>query len=135
MFSYNTDSLGYQSFKWVSRALVLSLSLRDTINGLLLVLDPFLIPTFGLVFWACAPIILNPIIYIYIYIYIYICHWIPNFAIKKMRDLLVTKYLQRIRTLIKYMNDHYHKFTNSLEDTYRFHYSIYLRIPNFLIKK
>ena len=49
MFSPNTDSLGCQSFKGASWALVLSLPLRDTIKGLLLVLDPFLITTFGLV--------------------------------------------------------------------------------------
>ena len=61
MFSPNTDSLGYQPFKGVSWALILGLPLRDTIKGLLLVLGPFLIPTFGLVSWACAPIISNPI--------------------------------------------------------------------------
>ena len=48
-----------------------------------------------------------------------------------MRDLLVTEYLQRIRILIKYINYHYHKFTNSLEDTYKFHYSIYIRFLIF----
>ena len=71
MFSSNTDSLGYQSFKGTSWALVLGLHLRDTIKGLLLVLDSFLIPTYELASWACVPIISNPIIYIYIYIYIY----------------------------------------------------------------
>ena len=49
MFSSNTDSLGYQSFKEASWGLVLGLPLRDTINDLLLVLGQFLIPTFGLV--------------------------------------------------------------------------------------
>ena len=48
-------------FKGASWALVLGLPLRDTIKGLLLVLGPFLIPTFGLVSWAYAPIISNPI--------------------------------------------------------------------------
>ena len=48
MFSSNTDSLGYQSFKGASWALVSSLHLGDTIKGLLLVLGPFLIPMFGL---------------------------------------------------------------------------------------
>ena len=62
MLSSNTDSLGYQSFKGASWALVSSLHLGDTIKGLLLILDPFLIPMFGLAFWACAPIISNPII-------------------------------------------------------------------------
>ena len=61
MFSLNTDSLGCQPFKGASWTLVLGLPLRDTIKGLLLVLGPFLIPTFGLVSWACAPIISNPI--------------------------------------------------------------------------
>ena len=61
MFSPNMNSLGYQPFKGASWALVLGLPLRDTIKGLLLVLGPFLIPTFGLVSWACAPIISNPI--------------------------------------------------------------------------
>ena len=60
MFSPNTDSLGYQPFKVASWALVLGLSFKDTTKGLLLVLGPFLIPTFGLVSWACAPIISNP---------------------------------------------------------------------------
>ena len=62
MFSSNTDSLGYQSFKRGSWALVSGMHLGDTIKGLLLVLDPFLIPMFGLASWACAPIISNPII-------------------------------------------------------------------------
>ena len=35
--------------------------MRDTIKGLLMVLYPFLIPTFGLLSWACVPIISNPI--------------------------------------------------------------------------
>ena len=48
MFSSNTDSLGYQSFKGASWALVLGMPLRDTIKGLLLVLGSFLIPMFGL---------------------------------------------------------------------------------------
>ena len=61
MFSPNMDSLGCQSFKRASWALVLGLLLRDTIKGLLLVLGPFLIPTFGLISWAYAPIISNPI--------------------------------------------------------------------------
>ena len=65
MFSSNTDSLGYQSFKGASWALVLGLPLRDTIKGLLLVLDPFLIPMFGFISWICTPIISNPIKYIY----------------------------------------------------------------------
>ena len=56
-------SLGYQSFKGVSWALVLGQHLGDTIKGLLLVLGLFLLPTFGLVSWACAPIISNPISY------------------------------------------------------------------------
>ena len=59
MCSFNTDSLGYQSFKGASWALVLGMPLRDTIKGLSLVLCPFFIPTFGLVSWACAPIISN----------------------------------------------------------------------------
>ena len=59
MFSSNTDSLGYRSFKGASWALVSGLHLGDTIKGLLLVLGPFLIPMFGLVSWACAPIISN----------------------------------------------------------------------------
>ena len=61
MFSSNTDSLGYQSFKGASWALVSGLYLGDTIKGLLLVLDSFLIPMFGLASWACTPIISNPI--------------------------------------------------------------------------
>ena len=61
MFSSNMDSLGYQSFKRVSWALVLGLHLGDIIKGLLVVLSPFLIPIFGLASWICAPIILNPI--------------------------------------------------------------------------
>ena len=61
MFSFNTDSLGYQSFKRVNWALVLGQHIGDTIKGLLLVLGPFLLPTFGLVSWACAPVISNPI--------------------------------------------------------------------------
>ena len=60
MFSPNTDSLSYQPIKGASWALVLGM--RDTIKGLLLVLDPFLIHTFGLRSWTCAPIISNPII-------------------------------------------------------------------------
>ena len=61
VFSPNTDSLGCQPFNGASWALVLGLPLRDTIKALFLVLGPFLIPTFGLVSWACAPIISNPI--------------------------------------------------------------------------
>ena len=71
MFSSNTDSLGYQSFKRASYALVSGLHLGDTIKGLLLVLVQFLIPMFRHTSWVCTPIISNPInIYIYIYIYI-----------------------------------------------------------------
>ena len=61
MFSSNMNLLGYQFFKGVSWTLVLGLHLGDTIKGLLLVLDPFLIPMFGLASWACEPIISNPI--------------------------------------------------------------------------
>ena len=61
MFSSNMDLLGYQSFKGVSWALVLGQHLRDTIKGLLLVLGPFLLSTFGLVSWTCTLIISNPI--------------------------------------------------------------------------
>ena len=50
MFSSNTDSLGYQSFKGESWALVSGLHLGDTIKGLLLVLGLFLISMFGLSF-------------------------------------------------------------------------------------
>ena len=60
MFSSNTDSLGYQSFKRASWALVSGLHLGDTIKGILLVLGPFLILMFGLASWACEPIISNP---------------------------------------------------------------------------
>ena len=63
MFSSNTDSLGYQSFKGVSWALVLGQHLRDTIKGPLLVLGLFLLSMLGLASWACAPIISNPINY------------------------------------------------------------------------
>ena len=63
VFSPNTDSLGCQPFKGASWALFLGLPLRDTIKGLLLVLGSFLIQTFGLVSWAWAPIISNPINY------------------------------------------------------------------------
>ena len=59
MFFPNTDSLSCQSFKGSSWTLILGLSLRDTIEGLLLVLSPFLILTFGLISWACVPIISN----------------------------------------------------------------------------
>ena len=59
MFSSDTDSLGYQSFKGASWVLVSGLHLGDTIKGLLLVLGLFLIPMFGLASWACAPIISN----------------------------------------------------------------------------
>ena len=61
MFSSNTDSLGYQSFKGASWAFVSGLHLGNTVKGLLLALGPFLIPMFGLATWACAPIISNPI--------------------------------------------------------------------------
>ena len=49
MFSSNTDSLGYQSFKGASWALVSSLYLGDTIKGLSLVLGPLFNPDA----WAC----------------------------------------------------------------------------------
>ena len=55
------DSLGYQSFKGASWALASSLYLGNVIRGLLLVLDLFLILTFGLASWTYAPIISNPI--------------------------------------------------------------------------
>ena len=61
LFSPNTDSLAYQPFKGASWALVLGLPLRDTNKGLFLVLGLILTPTFGLVSWACAPIISNAI--------------------------------------------------------------------------
>ena len=61
VFSPDTNSLGCQPFKGASWALVLGLPLRDTIKSLLLVLSPFLIPTFGLVSWAYVPFISNPI--------------------------------------------------------------------------
>ena len=63
MFSFNKNSLGYQSFKWASWVLVSGLYLGDTINSPLLVLGPFLIPMFGLASWAYAAIISNPIKY------------------------------------------------------------------------
>ena len=44
MFSSNTDSLGYQSFKGASWALVSGLHLGDTIKGLSLVLGPLFNP-------------------------------------------------------------------------------------------
>ena len=59
MFSSDTDSLGYQSFKGAGWVLVSGLHLGDTIKGLLLVLGMFLILMFGLASWACAPIISN----------------------------------------------------------------------------
>ena len=55
------------AFKGANWALVLGLPLRDTIKGLLLVPNPILIPKFGLVSWACAPIISNPINYYFGY--------------------------------------------------------------------
>ena len=58
MFSSNTNSLGYQSFKGANWALVSGLHLGDTVKGLTLVLS---LLTFGLAFWAYAPIISNPI--------------------------------------------------------------------------
>ena len=61
MFFFNTDSLGYQSFKGASWALGSGLHMGDAIRGLLLVLCSFLIPTFRLASWAYAPIISNPI--------------------------------------------------------------------------
>ena len=68
MFSFNTDSLGwscYRPFKGVNWALVLGLSLGDIIKGRALVLglllNLLLSLASGLAFWACAPIILNPI--------------------------------------------------------------------------
>ena len=68
VFSFNTNSLGwlyYQPFEGVNWALVLGLWLGDIIKGRALVLglllNPLLSLTFGLVFWVCAPIILNPI--------------------------------------------------------------------------
>ena len=61
VFFSNTDSLGYQSFKGASWALASGLHLGDAIRGLLLVLGPFLIPTFRLSSWVYVPIILNPI--------------------------------------------------------------------------
>ena len=46
-------------------AFILGLYLGDVIKGLTpvlgLLLNPFLSLAFGLMFWACAPIILNPI--------------------------------------------------------------------------
>ena len=63
MFSPNTDSLGCQPFKGASWTLILGLPLNDTIKRLLLVLDPFLIPIFGLVYSIYASIISNPISY------------------------------------------------------------------------
>ena len=50
MFSSNTDSLGYQSFKGASWALDLGLHLGDTIKGLSLVLGPLFNPNI----WACV---------------------------------------------------------------------------------
>ena len=61
MFSPNINSLDCQPFKWVSWVLVSDLSLRNSIKSILLVQGPFLIPTFELVSWVCAPIISNPI--------------------------------------------------------------------------
>ena len=58
-FSY-TDSLGYQSFKRASWALVSGLHLRDTIKGLLLILGPFLIMMFEIASWACALLFQTP---------------------------------------------------------------------------
>ena len=63
MFSPNTDSLDCQPFKGANWALVLGLSLRNTIKGLFLVPCPILIPTFGLISWVCTPSISNPITY------------------------------------------------------------------------
>ena len=50
MFSSNMDSLGYQSFKGASWALVSGLHLGDTIKGLTLVLGPLFNPAA----WACV---------------------------------------------------------------------------------
>ena len=61
MFSSNTDSLGYHSFKGASWAFISGLHLGDTFKGLFLLLGPCLIPMFGLASWACTPIISNPI--------------------------------------------------------------------------
>ena len=65
--SFNTDSLGrlyYQFFEGVDWTLVLGLYLRDIIKSraliLGLLLNLLLSLTFGLAFWAYAPIILNP---------------------------------------------------------------------------
>ena len=44
MFSFNMDSLGYQPLKLLNYAFVLSLYLKDVINGVLIVLGLFLIP-------------------------------------------------------------------------------------------
>ena len=67
-FPFNTNSLGllyYRSIEGVSWALVMGLWLKDIIKGRALVLgllfNLLLSLSFGLVFWACAPIILNPI--------------------------------------------------------------------------
>ena len=68
VFSFNTNFLGrlyYQSFEGVNWALIMGLRLEDIIKGRALVLgllfNLLLSLSFGLVFWACAPIILNPI--------------------------------------------------------------------------
>ena len=50
VFSSNTDSLSYQSFKGASWALVSGLHLGDTIKGLTLVLGLL----FNLDIWACV---------------------------------------------------------------------------------
>ena len=50
MFSSNTDSLGYQSFKGASWTLVLGLHLGDTIKGLTLILGLLFNPDI----WACV---------------------------------------------------------------------------------
>ena len=50
MFSYNTDSLGYQSFKGASWALISGLHFGDTVKGLSLVLGSLFNPDV----WACV---------------------------------------------------------------------------------
>ena len=68
VFSYNTDSLGrlyYRHFEGVNWALILGMFFSDIIKGRALVLglllNLLLSLTFGFMFWACAPIILNSI--------------------------------------------------------------------------
>ena len=68
VFSFNTDSLGllyYQPFEGVNWALVLGMFFGDIIKGRALVLglliNLLLSLTFGFMFCACAPNILNSI--------------------------------------------------------------------------